>query len=90
MIFPSSDNLTSTQKFSLVLLVMVILDLIIFYFGFKGTGSIGRAIAWICLILDILLFMFFTAIGYIPIGIVVVLVLIVIILGAWVIKGKGS
>lgn len=87
-LFPSSENLTTSQKFGFVFIVILVVTGLIYFVGYK-TGGINKFIHWIVFLLDGFLFLFFIAIGFIPIVILVVCGCILIALTYFKIKAGG-
>lgn len=89
-IFPDSDELSTSFKFGFVFVTIFFVSLAIYLFSWKATGSVDKLVHWIVLILDVLLIFYFTAIGYIPIGIIIIFVLFLLAIGYLRLKGGGN
>lgn len=78
-IFPDADELTSKQKITWVLLFMFGAMVLIFAFFFiKDKGEISALALYFAFFVEILLFIFFSAIRYIGIGIIIAVLIILV------------
>lgn len=86
-IYPDSDDLTTTQKFSYILLTFLVIDLLIFFIMIF-TKSVKFS-GYVILILDLILFFFFIGVGYIPVGFLIIGILILLAIAFLKVKGGG-
>lgn len=75
-LFPDAENLTSTQRYSFVLITLAVITGLILFLG-KSDVEVAMKLA---LVLDIITFGYFAVIGYISTGIIILLVLISLII----------
>lgn len=79
-IFPDSDDLTDREKTTYVVVIMFIVAMIMLItFALiekEDMGSHFGVFLWLLLVIEFLFFIYFVTIGYISIGVVVILVLI--------------
>lgn len=88
---PDSSVLTTKEKYTYVLVIFLVLNLI-FVFGFSGfkSGELfqNKALSYILLLFNFLLFIFFISIGYI--GVITMIILVLIIVFIFVLKISGG
>lgn len=88
--FPDSSTLDTRTKWTFVFASMLIVSVILLIIGRNKDGSLHSAMPYIVALVDVALFVYFVAIGYISIGIVIMLVLILIAIGYFKFKGGGN
>lgn len=79
-IYEPAQNLTSTEKWSWVVVTLIIPFLIVLALIFMGLASQLKILLWFAVIVDIFLTMFLIAISYISIYILVVLVIVMLLI----------
>lgn len=89
-LFPDADDLSTTEKITYVLLSMVVLALILGYASANKETGIPKAMIYLILFLEALLFLFFVRISYIPVGILVIGVLVIVAIAYLFIKFGGN
>jgi hypothetical protein len=89
-LFPSKDNLSTSEKFGFVFIAMLIITGLIYYLVYLSQKKIPSSVHYIIFMLNVALFLFFVSIGYIPVAVLVVLALIIIALGYFRIKSGGK
>lgn len=89
-LFPDKDSLTLKQRYGYVAVVMFIVAVILLFAGGSLNKGISPVLLWIMLIIEVVLFFFFTAIGYIPIGVLIMMALIAIIIGYFKFRNNGG
>lgn len=83
-LFPVADDLSVPSQFGYVIVSMLIVTVMIFTFGYamerQDTSSKGfsPAILWSAVVINILIFMYFVSISYIPIGVLIIFGLLLI------------
>jgi hypothetical protein len=87
-LFPDKSQLSASEKFGFVFISMLVVSALIYYLVYLSQKKIPSSVHYIIFMLNVALFLFFIAIGYIPIALLIVLTLIIIILGYFRIKGK--
>jgi len=89
-LFPNSTTITSTQKYTYVVITMLLIALILLL----GVGSIIKSVPspliYVTLVIELALFVFFISIGYISVGLLIMLALIGGAVGFIMVKLKGS
>jgi hypothetical protein len=87
VIFPNKDSLTLKQKFSYVLITFFLIDFLILILCFKSQNI--KLAGILIIIIDVLMFFYFLAIGYIPITILIIFILIALVFSFFKIKAGG-
>lgn len=77
-IFPDSEDLTITYKMGIIILVMLGVAFVMILGTASATGGLSSGALYLTAFLEFLLFIFFIAIGYISIGILIVLFLLLL------------
>lgn len=88
-LFPDSSTLTIIQRFSFVLVLMLGVTLLIYFMAYNVTKKVDGIVHYIVLIINVMMFFFFTVIGYIPLIITISIILIMIIVGIFRVKRGG-
>lgn len=89
-LFPESTTLNSSQKLGFVFISMALISALILFLFFYVTGSIKGVAGYVTFLIDIALFLFFIAIGYVPIIVLILIGLILIVIAFFRIKGGGG
>lgn len=90
-LFPPANSLSLLERFGFVAVTMLIFTLLIYFFAWKsGNSELGGAVTIGALVVDVVLFFFFTAVGYIPLGVIVVIVLILLALAYFRVTKGGN
>lgn len=75
-LFPSSSELTSTQKFAYVFISILIVTLMIFLLGSETASTHPHLTGYVALAINALFFFYFVSIGYVSIFVVVIIALL--------------
>lgn len=89
-IFPDKDDLTFKQKMGFVFITMLLVAVVLIYGASHIENGISEMMTWIIVAIEIGVFIFFVAIGYINAGILILLTLISLALGYFKLKGGGG
>lgn len=75
-IFPEANTLSFSQKIGITLVVMLMTAVVILLAGAQfGHNGLNTAVLWLTVILIVMEYIFFTALGYLPIAWLVILIL---------------
>jgi hypothetical protein len=88
-LFPSSEGKETKTLLAYVFITLLLIDIVLFVLFFVFLKS-PKVALWVILIFDTLLFFYFLSIGYIPIGILIVILLIISALAFFKFKGGGG
>jgi hypothetical protein len=77
-IFPEASTLTFKQKIGFTFITMILLALILIIISATTTSGVPQMMLWIIAVLETGAFFFFVGIGYINIGIVIMMALVLI------------
>jgi hypothetical protein len=90
-LFPPYTTLTFSQRMGIMLIVMLITAVVILFAGSQiGSNGMHSLIIYIILIILIVEFLFFTAIHYIPLSWIIILILASLTISYFKIKGNGG
>jgi hypothetical protein len=85
-LFPSPTGMTTGHKLSFVLITFLLVDLVIFLIFFFGIKN-PKGSVWAILVIDVLLYFYFLASGYIPVSIFIFCILLLITIAFLKFKG---
>ncbi|MFW6130094.1 MAG: hypothetical protein ACOC56_02845, partial [Atribacterota bacterium] len=77
-LLPSSADLSTGQALAIVFISMAILTFIFIIVSYSSTGTLPPAMIFLIITLNSLLFLFFIAVGYVPISVIIFIVLVLI------------
>lgn len=86
-LFPDADTLPFKTRLIYVLLIMFMTAMLIIIPSGIVFHTVPTAIVWILMILEVLWFMYFVAIGYIPISVLILIGLAVVLIIVSILKG---
>lgn len=89
-IFPNASKLTAPQKYGLVFFTMLLTAVILLLCVGWIIKDVPKPLIYITLIIELAEFIFFVSIGYISVGLLIILALIGCFVGFLMIKGRGS
>lgn len=75
-LFPDANNISFSQKLGIVFLVMLISAGLLLYAGSSLVNGVHPLIIWVVIMILVAEFIFFVSIGYIPFGVLVLLILV--------------
>lgn len=86
-IFPAYTDLSVPARWSYVVFAIFGVSLVFLFLSWKVSGTVNKTTMWITAIFDVVLFLFFVSIDYIPISIVIIFSLVIILIAFLKIKG---